>query len=155
MDNWQIVVFVILLLYSGFAKAVMDIVSNRPNFDRSIFKDRDPEYWLKNLSDDKKYKDIDGDGEGDYEAGRKKMLWGLVNVPVAFTDAWHHYQFRFLNCLFLAWVFYSPVFKFFQFDFPYIWISTGLNGFVDFLWARSVFGLSFVLFYDYVLRKND
>jgi hypothetical protein len=118
----------ILLFISGAAKGVMDTLQF--HFDRSIFKGINNLYWNPEISWVRKY-------EGTDSSIRRK--WLGVPIPVAFTDAFHLFQSIFLTTLFIAIVLYRPITSY---------------KVVDFILLRSIFGFSFVLFYNKLLIKK-
>ncbi len=82
-----IILFVVI---AAIANAVMDTLADKPHFDKSIFAKLNPDYWLKTDSWDNKYKDIDGDGEGDVVGGLKyKWPFGWI---ANFLDGWHLFK---------------------------------------------------------------
>lgn len=77
----QLIAIALLLIIAGAANGIMDLVSFK--YYNSVFIDMNPLYWNPQYSWRKKYV------RGIPELGRRKWLWGLINMPVAFTDGWH------------------------------------------------------------------
>lgn len=121
----------ILISLAAILNAVMDV--GQFHFSSSIFRNWNPKYYDGSISWKNKYVDWDG---GDKR--RKKWFFGLLNVPVQFTDAWHLVKSLMIICLVSAVIMYEPVFKNYQ------WI--------DFFLFGSVWNISFMLFYDVAFR---
>ena len=85
MINVMIIVYSIfipvLLLISGFAKAVMDLS------EEGKIKFKSSRYWIKSMSTPNKWKD------GDSRKGEK--FFGSSRWFVSLTDAWHVFGFVF------------------------------------------------------------
>lgn len=121
----MIIVCLILVAIAGIAKAIMDTLQF--HFSGSVFKNRVAQFWNPAISWENQH-----------------TTW----LPAFLTDAWHLFQSIFLMSLFVAFVSYSGISNnWYQF--------AGIgNMIVDFIIIRSVFGLFFVLFYNYLLIKK-
>jgi len=121
----------IVLFIAAFGKSVMDTVKH--HFKKSIFAKLNKFFWDPEFSSNNKWKN------GDSTQGEKFFLSSTILVFL--TDAWHRFQFVFLNGMFIVIGL-----------FPYMhltgWILT------DIIVLRIWFGLSFELFYKYVLIKK-
>ena len=71
----------ILLIFSGFAKAVMDLS------EEGKIKFKPSRYWIKSMSSPNKWKD------GDPRKGEK--FFGSSHWFVSLTDAWHMFGYIF------------------------------------------------------------
>jgi len=129
-------VSIILIALAAICNAVMDICSH--HYYYSVFTMFNSQYWNANVSWANKYIN------GEPSIGRKKWLYGMLNIPVQITDAWH--LFKSLMIVFLIsaipfcpsnelglpeWIYYSAVI-----------IAGG-----------TVWNLTFNLFYKHLLRK--
>lgn len=128
----------ILVFIAGAAKGVMDTLQF--HYSGSIFPTHTKRFgalfWNPVFSHVNKYK------YGNKKDGEK--FCGSTTVFCLFTDGWHLFQSIFLTSIFAAFLFYEPIFH------------TGMqwvNMFIDFLVLRVIFGLSFTLFYDKILKK--
>ena len=119
----------ILIAFAGAFKAVMDTLQF--HYYNSIFRSSTTQYfWDSNISWKNKYTDS--------AQFKRKKIFRLIPVPVMFTDGWHLFQALFLNCFFLSIIFYQIRF----------------NLIIDFIILRSVFGVTFYLFYNKILIKK-
>lgn len=129
------IILFILVFVAGFAKAVMDMLQF--HFELSIFRSLNMNFWNPSWSWRNKYKN------GDPEYGEK--FWGSTTIFCLFTDGWHLSQSLFLTAIFASIVLYKPIFNYYDFD--------AIKTVIDFLILRGIFGLSFTLFYDKILKK--
>ncbi len=130
----------LLIFIAGIAKAVMDTLLF--HYDKSIFKSYDRWFWNSEISWLNKY---EPKADGDTKYIRKKWF-GFIPVPVMLTDGWHLFQAIFLTSVFVAIVCYTPIFKAVE--------SNHLRMLIDFIFLRGLFGLVFIMFYDWVLIKK-
>jgi len=127
---------VILIALAAICNAVMDICSH--HYYYSVFTRFNDKYWNAVHSWANKYVN------GEPNMGRRKWFFGMLNVHVAFTDAWH--LFKSLMIVFLIsaipfcptnelgienWIYYSAVI----------------------IAAGTTWNLTFNLFYNHLLRK--
>lgn len=104
----------ILISLAAICNAIMDICSH--HYYLSVFSSLNRKYWDATISWKNKY------NGGDPFWGRKKWFYGMINVPVQVTDAWH--LFKSLMIIFLIsaipfcpknsmgienWIYYSAV----------------------------------------------
>jgi hypothetical protein len=100
---------IICWVLAAVCNAVMDTLADRPHFERSIFSNLNPEFWLKTESWDNKYIDTDGDGEGEVSAGKRfKGPLGFLNN---LFDAWHIFQSAMVVFIVCAIVFFPYSFS--------------------------------------------
>lgn len=67
----------LLLILAAICNAVMDTLADEPHYDRSIFKNKDKQFWLKTQSHTNKHKPW-------------IHPFGIViNKPAQISDAWH------------------------------------------------------------------
>lgn len=129
----MIYVSLILVAIAGTCKAVMDTL--KFHFYDSVFIERDIQFWNTEVSWKNKYKsDL-----------KTPKFWGSTTIFVFKSDGWHLFQSIFLTSLFTAMIFYV-LFKLIEINY--------LNLIINFIIMRSVFGLFFVLFYNYLLIKK-
>lgn len=115
----------ILVILAGITKAVIDTLAH--HYSTSIFRKLDWKYWNPLVSCNNKYKNkrkIEGE----------KFL-GSTTVFMFLTDAWHLFQFFFLNLMIISIFVYEPIINIW-FDIPIFMV--GLKG-------------TFELFYKYIL----
>jgi hypothetical protein len=126
-----------LMIAAGIFKAVMDTLQF--HFFKSVFasKAKEPSqaimedrFWNPELSWENKWKN------GDKAQGEKFL--GSSTVFVFTTDAWHLFQFFFLNTMILAIVLYEPL----------------INWWADFLIYAAVMKSVFQLCYGRLLVKS-
>lgn len=132
---------IILIFLAGIANAIMD--TTQFHFEQSIFRKLNKQWWNGNYSWRNKYI------SGNSNYGRRKILNRLLNYPVTFTDAFH--LFKSLMAVFICFsiVFYSTISgRFITFE------HSIYNILIDFVILRSFFGLGFVMFFDWILRKR-
>lgn len=119
----------LLIAFAGVSEAIMDKVQF--HYDKSIFSD--PKYkqifWNPDLSWVNKWKD---------SSAREEKFAGSSTIFVFTTDAWHLFKFYRNSALFvgLPLLFLNPM---------HIIISMVI--------ARIIYGLSFTLFFDKILKK--
>lgn len=118
----------ILILLASVCNAIMDVTSF--HYDKSIFAKLNPKYWNPQVSWKNKYVDWDN---GNKE--RKKFLG--INIAPAFTDAWHTSKSAMLICLISAIILYEPLF----------------NQLIDFCALGFLWNMTFLFFYNVILRK--
>lgn len=137
-----------LFLFAGILNAVMDVLQF--HFRDSIFytwayekHKMDFTWWWPEYSHDNKYNDN----------GSRRMLFWKIPYPVALTDAWHFSKSLMLICICLgtAVCFDSSIIDLtISFVFSYnFWLYLAIK----FIWLRACFGLGFVTFYNYILKK--
>lgn len=81
--TWQFCIVIILLIISGIAKAVQDIIDFY--YWKSVFVKANPEtWWNPNMSWENKHK---------WFPNSKFLIWIFSNPLVLFTDAWHTFGF--------------------------------------------------------------
>lgn len=130
--------------------SLMDTVADRPHFERSIFSNKNPEFWIKTESWDNKYNDIDGDGEGDVEAGLRYKGWlGWMNN---FSDVWHIAKMGMIFSFAFSVLFFPLAFNFNSFE------NNFWNGFLLLVSWFGIFGVCwnapFNLFYQKIFVRN-
>lgn len=103
------------------------------HYDESIFWKHDDSFMDPSVSWINKYKS---------NTDLTPRFFGSTTFLVFITDGWHLAQFFFLNTFFIALILYSPV---------VIISNWWMNMILNFLLLRSVFGIGFTLFYDYLL----
>lgn len=134
-------------ILAAICNALMDTLADEPHFNKSIFGDKNPDFWLKQDSWDNKYNDINGDGEGDYKGGlRFKGIFGFMNN---FLDAWHIAKMGMIFSIAFSVVFFPLAFKFCVFN------SNFLNGL---LWLGILgvcWNTPFNLFYNKIFVKKE
>lgn len=124
--------WIFLISYSGYSKAVCDVLWF--HFETSIFKDRDPQYWNPVISSENKY---------------KSKKWGITTFFVFTTDAWHKYQFLRINLKYLS-LFIIALCSILFFNLLIYKLLYLLLGFII---NRALFGLSFELNYRKLYTK--
>lgn len=126
------------IFIAGVAKAGMDTLQF--HYSKSIFNIRFVnEFWDASISWKNKYSDT-------AKLIRKKWL-SIIPTPVFLTDGWHLFQFIFLNSLFVAISIHTSISSDFCFD------NKILRLCFDFTILRSIFGLSFAIFYKKFFLK--
>lgn len=119
----------ILIALSALFNALMDV--SQFHYSNSIFtKFNKPMYFNGEISWKSKYRDWDG---GDRR--RRKWIFGLFNLPVAFTDFWHLAKSMMVILFVLAIILYSPVF----------------GMLIDFFVLGVIWNLVFLAFYNKIL----
>lgn len=88
---------IILMMVSGISKAIMDKVNF--HYSTSIFSKLNNRFWDHSISSNNKYKDFNKDN------GPRFFL--STTILVLFTDAWHLFQFFFLNSLIVGFSIYG------------------------------------------------
>ena len=132
---------IILIFLAGIANAIMD--TTQFHFEQSIFRKLNKQWWDGTVSWKNKYINRV------VRCGKRKILNGLFNYPVLLTDAFHLFKSLMIIFICLAVVFYTPIsVKFIAFDHKIC------NILIDFVILRSSFGLGFVMFYNWILRKK-
>jgi hypothetical protein len=117
----------ILVFVAGAANCVMDTLQFRKN--RNIFPDNN--WWNVDESWKNKWKD------GDHTKGER--FFGSSTFLVWTTDAWHFFQSVMLSCFVAAIMLYKPVFH---------WA-------IDLVILRSIFGISFNIWWRWVFVKEN
>lgn len=126
----------LLIFIAGASKGIMDTLQF--HFDKSIFKNFNPSFWNPSISWVNKWKNSDA----------KKEAFPLSSSLLSFlTDAWHFFQSIFFTCIFTAMVLYIK-------PSDHYYFSHSVNIVIDFITLRCVFGIGFVLFYNYLLVKK-
>lgn len=119
---------------AGVCKAVMDTLQF--HYDKSVFESPNDGYWDTSLSWRNKYKNKDKE--------QGEAFWGSTTIFVAYTDGWHLFQSLFLGFIFLSVITYNPIL-----NYEIKWLSM----LFDYFLLRGIFGLSFTLFYDKLLKR--
>jgi len=122
--------FLLIALFVSLA-AVCNSVMDKLQFhyEDSVFSDLSEQYWNPEKSWLNKYKDPENK---DF----RPKFFGSTTFLVFLTDGWHLAQFMFLNFFALACV---PIQKKF---YKYVLVFLGI---------RTMFGLTFTLFFDKIL----
>jgi hypothetical protein len=103
------------------------------HYDESIFWKHDDSFFDPSVSWANKYSN---------PSLLIPKFWGSTTIFVFLTDGFHLFQFLFLNTLFAGVILYKPVCN----------AGTDLVTFiVNFLILRLMFGIGFVLFFNYLL----
>lgn len=130
-----IIITIILIIISGIGKSIMDTLQF--HYGGSIFT-HNQSWWNPKITWKHKYKN------DDYTQG--PAFWGSTTYLVFLTDAWHFFQFLFLNSLFISIIIAIP-FPFFNNIWDFI---------LSFLIYRIIFGtvfeISFRLFKKKVIK---
>lgn len=124
----------ILIYIAGFCKAVMDTLQF--HFQNSVFYNSIHKFWNPKISWLNKYSSI--------SPLTRKKFFKIIPVPVMLTDAWHLFQSIYLTTLFLGILLCPPV------SVCDIYVVRVL---ISFIVLRLIFGLSFTLFYNKILKK--
>ena len=133
-------------ILAAICNAVMDTLADKPHFDRSIFSNLNPEFWLKDESWDNKYVDTDGDGEGEVKAGlRFKGPLGFINN---IFDAWHIFQSLMVGFIILTIVFFPFSFSICSF------CSTWVSVIIWILLFGFTWNITFMTFYAKVFQRK-
>ena len=120
-------VSLVFLSLAAICNSVIDTVSF--HYEKSIFYNLFlREWWDSRISWNNKY---------NTDSTRKKWLWGLINKPVQFTDAFHFFKMLMIMFIVIAIVTYKGMELWYYLPLSYI----AWNG-------------TFVLFYKYLLSKN-
>ena len=127
----EILIGYIFVIISAIAKAVMDKVQF--HYEMSIFARLNPYFWSPFHSWRNKWK------EGKPLYGERFL--GSTTIFVFLTDAWHLFQFIFLNSLVIGCflVFRSNTFT---------------NGIIHFIIINIVFRMTFEIFFKFLLNKK-
>lgn len=122
----------ILISIAGIAKAIVDTLQF--HYSKSVFKGLYAQYWNPDISWVNKYAD-------DKLLIRKKWFFIIpIPIPVLFSDAYHLFQSIFLTSLFISICLFEPITQ---------------NKIIDLILLRSLFGLFFIMFYNWILIKNN
>jgi hypothetical protein len=123
-----IIISVILVIVAGIAKAFMDTLQF--HYYEMRWK-LNPQYWNPEISWQNKYT---------WGKDKPKFIQWLLKGPLVFiTDGWHLMQFVFLNSIMIVPAILQPYY----------------NPFLAFLVIRTIFGILFFLFYNYILIKHE
>jgi len=122
----------IMFMIAGFAKAIMDTLQF--HYSTSIFSNFKSQFWDPSVSWQNKYSNLD-------TLTTKKLFW-IIPYPVFLTDAWHLFQFIFLNSIFLG-----------IFILLFVQIQSIQWIIITSIAERIVFGLSFWAGYNILLKK--
>lgn len=126
----------VLIALAAICNAVMDVCSH--HYYYSVFTRFNSQYWNAVHSWANKYVD------GKPELGRRKWFFGLLNIHVAFTDAWH--LFKSLMIVFLiSAIPFCPSNEMGLPEWVYYLLVIGVGG--------TVWNLVFSLFYNKIFRK--
>ena len=117
----------IFLSLGAICNAIMDTVSFH-YWDSIFFKLSNHRWWDPLISWNNKY---NADGT------RVKWLWGLINKPVQFSDAWHLFKMLMIMFIVTAIVTYKGMELWYYLPLSYV----AWNG-------------TFVLFWKYLLTKK-
>jgi hypothetical protein len=123
-----------LVFTSGCFKAVMDTLQF--HFSTSIFRNQPAQFWNPAVSWINKYTN---------SVTLAPKFFGSTTFLVFLTDAWHFFQTFFLEVFFISLVLYKPYFT----EWHHI---PGVI--LDYVLLRSIFGISYTLFYNYILLKK-
>lgn len=120
----------ILIALAAICNSIQDTLAHHHSV--SVFSKHKKGFWSDATEESwkNKYKNYDS---GD--RSRKKWLFGLFNLPVQFSDAWHMVKSLTIIILVLAVVLYQPVF----------------GKLIDFFVLGAVWNLVFLAFYKYLL----
>ena len=130
----------ILIALAGALNATYEILF--VNFNQSIFKNLNPEYWDPNKSWVYKWASpFPQKAESrwyyfGYLPRYKERFPYSSTVLVFLTDAWHLFKSLMLGCIMLAVVNHSVI----------------VSSFIDFILLYVSFTFTFTMFFDYVLR---
>lgn len=116
-----------LFIIAGVAKAIMDTLQF--HYPDSIFSKLNPKFWNPDLSWTNKYSDVS-------KLKLKTLIWNIP-YPVFLTDAWHLFQFIFLNSLFLG-----------AFGMIVIDVHSFIGAIAITILNRVAFGTAFYVFYN-------
>ena len=121
-----------LVIIAAICNAIMDTLSDRAHFGRSIFKHKNLNWWLKEASWHQKH------------INKELGKWW---IPEQFSDAWHTFKTIMLFSLIFAIVsFRIPH----QFNCTYYW----LNYFAWCLILGICWNVTFSLFYETLLKSK-
>ncbi len=117
------VIQLILMVIAGIAKAMMDTIQF--HFSRSVMSGWSKQFWDASVS-----------------WVNQHNTW----IPAFLTDGWHLMQSIFLTCMFAVMATISTT--------PNSVIrNKWLNYLAWFILLRGVFGIAFVVFYNYILLR--
>lgn len=83
---------ILLMMIAGISKAIMD--KSNFHYEGSVLSSMNPKFWNNSISSNNKYKGFDKNN------GERFFL--STTILVLFTDAWHLFQFLFLNSLIIG-----------------------------------------------------
>ena len=132
-----IIILAALLIVAGIGKAVMDTLQF--HFSASVFKTLVNSYWWNPaISWKSKYKN--------HDPSQGPAFPGSTTIFVFVTDAWHFFQFIFLNSLFGSIIMY----RLSEYSMTYF----GWWGYIiDFLIMSILFRVIFQIFYSKILKS--
>jgi len=119
----------ILIVIAAVAKAIMDTLQF--HFAVSRFVNLNPQFWDPSVSWKNKYSNVS-------TLTSKKLFW-IIPYPVFLTDAWHLFQFIFLNTLFVGVILAVPI------DCPTLTLEKLVTLFIL---LRVLFGVVFTVWYN-------
>lgn len=124
---------IILIIIASISKSIMDTLQF--HYSKSIFT-HNQSWWNPKISWEHKYKDND--------CTKGPAFPGSTTFLVFLTDAWHFFQFLFLNSLFISIIIATP-FPFFGNIWDFI---------LTFLIYRVIFGVIFEISFRIFSKKN-
>lgn len=128
-------ILIVLLVIAGIGKAIMDTLQF--HFSTSVFKNKGY-WWNPKDSWKNKYKNRD--------PAQGPAFPGSTTIFVFVTDAWHFFQFIFLNSLFGSIIMY----RLSEYSMTYF----GWWGYIiDFLIMSILFRVIFQIFYSKILKS--
>lgn len=120
----------ILIAIAAICNSIQDTLAHHHSV--SVFSKHKKGFWSDATEESWKNKYRNWDN-GDKRI--RKWIFGLFNLPAAFTDAWHFFKSTLIVILILAVVLYQPVF----------------GKLIDFFVLGAVWNLVFLAFYKYLL----
>ena len=126
-------ILIISIIIAAVGKSIMDTLQF--HYDESIFT-KNQTWWNPKITWKHKYKNDD--------STQGPAFWGSTTFLVFLTDAWHFFQFIFLNSLFIAITFGTP-FPFFNNFWDYIF---------TFLICRILFGSIFEITFRFFSKRK-
>lgn len=124
---------ILLVALSGYFKAVQDTVLF--HYETSIFKDRDPLFWDNTKS---------WENKNNFKLFGKQVPTSLSRTVLVFmTDAFHWYQFLFLNSFYIGFALIGLLSS------PNVFVFIGAV-----ITARILFGIVFEYYYSKKLIKK-
>lgn len=154
----------ILFLIAGIFNAVMDTLSH--HYSESVFSiertkpHKEMSWWYKFTEPgswmNAYHEIIEQHGPDSYirYAGKKKMwFWGLLPKPAFTVNLWHLCKSLMLICICLGAALMTDL-QFIDLVLAYfVDYNFYLYIIIKFVWLRAWFGLGFVTFYNYILKK--
>lgn len=94
---FRIIIPAIILILAGVSNNIMDTVDH--HYSTSYFKDKNAQFWKKDISWKNKYKNWPEDQRLTYPGSKTWLAWT--------TDGWHLFKTIFLTLFTLAILFYQ------------------------------------------------